>query len=321
MIGAVGARVSFQEGRELLEQLADIRVTTKQVERTAEAVGSRLAEHERSVRDEQVPTAPTLYLGLDGTGVPMRAEELAGRAGKQPDGTAKTREVKLCAIWSAQSRDLEGRACRDAGSVTYSAAIESARLHDSDPGISAFAERVCREAKRRGFNRIPQQVVVADGAAWIWNLVSEHFPDAIQILDRYHAKQHLAEASRAIWGPGPGTELAQAWLPQRYQELEAGNLDDLIAAYSRHADDCPEARLCAEYLATHRHRMRYPAFHALGLCTTSGVLEAGCRVAVAQRLKRSGMHWTVRGANAILALRCTVLSGRYEKYWTTKEAA
>ena len=321
MVGAVGARVSFQEGRDLLEELAGVRVTTKQVERTAEALGSRLAEHERSACVVPTAIAPTLYLGLDGTGVPMRAEELVGRPGKQPDGSAKTREVKLCAVWSAEARDAEGRAGRDPGSVSYSAAIESAALHDSNPGISAFAERVLRETRRRGFDRARRQVIVADGAAWIWNLASEHFPDAIQILDRYHAKQHLAEASRAIWGPDPASDVARAWLPLRYQELDAGDIDALIAAYSRHAVDCPEARLCAEYLATHRQRMRYPAFHALGLCTSSGVLEAGCRVAVAQRLKRSGMHWTTRGANAILALRCTVVSGRYETYWTTKRAA
>jgi hypothetical protein len=323
MMGSVGARVSFQEGRDLLAELAGVRVTTKQVERTAEALGARLAEQERTVVEtaNSQPTAPTLYVGLDGTGIPVRNEELAGRAGKQPDGSAKTREVKLCAVWSAEATDSEGRPCRDPGSVTYSAAIESAALHDRDPGISAFAERVLRETRRRDFDRAQRRVILADGAAWIWNLASEHFPDAIQILDRYHAKQHLAEASRAIWGPEPGTELAQGWLPIRYQELDAGDVDALIAAYSRHATSCPEARLCAEYLATHRHRMRYPEFHALGLCTSSGVLEAGCRVAVAQRLKRSGMHWTTRGANAILALRCTVLSGRYEAYWTKRKAA
>lgn len=323
MIGSVGARVSFEEGRELLAELAGLALTTKQVERTAEALGARLDEQERTVETTpRDPSAPTLYLGLDGTGIPMRAAELVGRAGKQPDGSAKTREVKLCAMWSAESKDPEGQPCRDPGSVTYSAAIESARLHDRDPGTSAFAERVLREAKRRGFDRARRQVIVADGAAWIWNLASEHFPDAIQILDRYHAKQHLAEANRAIWGPDPGSEVARTWLPQRHEELDAGDIDALIAAYARHGDDsCPEARLCAEYLATHRHRMRYPDFHALGLCTSSGVLEAGCRVAVAQRLKRSGMHWTTRGANAILALRCTLLSGRYEAFWDRRQAA
>jgi hypothetical protein len=161
-------------------------------------------------------------------------------------------------------------------------------LHDTDPGISTSAERMLREASRRGFDRTSRQLIVADGAAWIWNLVCE--PYSIQILGRYHAKKHLAEAGLAIWGPDPATDIARTWLPQRYEELDAGDVDALIRAFSRHADFCPEARLCCGYLATHRHRVRYPDFHALGLCTSGGVLEAGCRVAVAQRLKRSGMH-------------------------------
>jgi len=320
MVGNVGARVSFQEGRDLLDDLAGVRVTTKQVERTAEALGAQIAEEERAMVSAPQRALPcTMYLGMNGTGIPMRGEELVGRAGKQPDGSAKTREVKLCTVWSAETNDAKGRPCRDEGSVSYSAAIESAALHDSQPGISLFAQRVVREATRRGFDRAPRQVIVADGAAWIWNLASEHFSDALQILDRYHAKEHLADAAKAIWGPE--SQLGRQWLQQRFDELDAGKVDDLIAAYSRHASDCTEARLCADYVATHRTRMRYPDFHAAGLCTSSGVLEAGCRVAVGQRLKRSGMHWTTRGANAILALRCSLLSGRYETSWQRRRAA
>lgn len=320
MVGSVGARVSFQEGRDLLDQLAGVRVTTKQVERTAEALGARIAEEEQTIVTAPQPApATTLYLGLDGTGIPMRSKELVGRAGKQPDGSAKTREVKLCTVWSAETKDDKGRPCRDQGSVSYSAAIESAALHDSQTGVSPFAQRVVREATRRGFDRAPHQVIVADGAAWIWNLASEHFPDALQILDRYHAKEHLADAAKAIWGPE--SQIGQQWLEQRFDELDSGKVDDLIAAYSRHASDCSEARLCSDYLATHRTRVRYPDFHAAGLCTSSGVVEAACRVAVGQRLKRSGMHWTTRGANAILALRCSLLSGRYETSWQRRRAA
>jgi len=130
MIGQVGAMVSFEEGHELLRELAGVDVATKHVERAAEALGREIARDERGVvapppPDE--PVAPTLYLGLDGTGVPMRPSELEGRPGKQPDGSAKTREVKLCTVCSAEGRDEEGTPVRDAGSVTYSAAIESTR--------------------------------------------------------------------------------------------------------------------------------------------------------------------------------------------------
>src|SRR5580693_6166983 len=94
--------------------------------------------------------APTMYLGMDGTGVPMRPSEVAGRAGRQPDGSAKTREAKVVTVWTAESRDEEGKPVRDPGSITYSAAIESAATGDTNPERSEFAERVLRETTRRG---------------------------------------------------------------------------------------------------------------------------------------------------------------------------
>jgi hypothetical protein len=120
--------VSFQEGSELLKELAGVVVDAKQVERTAEALGKEIAEDERCHMEpsDTLPLPKTLYLGMDGTGIPLRAEELAGTTGKQPDGSAKTREVKLCTVWSAESLDEHGIPVRDQGSVTYSAALESA---------------------------------------------------------------------------------------------------------------------------------------------------------------------------------------------------
>jgi len=92
---------------------------------------------------------PIFILALTASGIPVRPEELAGRAGKQPDGQAKTREGKLVIVWSAESRDEEGLPVRDPGSITYSAAIESAPTLDTDEYPSEFAERVRREATRR----------------------------------------------------------------------------------------------------------------------------------------------------------------------------
>ena len=107
MTGTVGAMVSFQEGSGLLRELAGVPVDAKQVERTAEALGKEIAEDERLHSEplDSLPLPRTLYLGMDGTGIPLRAEELVGRTGKQPDGSAKTGEVKLCTIWSAESLD------------------------------------------------------------------------------------------------------------------------------------------------------------------------------------------------------------------------
>jgi hypothetical protein len=318
MTAAVGALVSFQEGSALLKELAGVEVEAKQVERTAEALGVEIAEDEqgRVEAEGSEPLPSTLYLGMDGTGVPMRRAELRGRAGKQADGSAKTREVKLCAVWSAESRDAEGQPVRDEGSVTYSAAIESAVSAGTHPQASDFTQRVGREARRRRFEQVARRVVLGDGAPWIWNLAQELFPGAIEIVDRFHVKQHLSEVAKALYASHP--RRAHQWAEQQHQRLDAGQLQRLRQALLRHAARCEEARKCADYIQRNQHRLRYPEFQARGLCTSSGVVEAACKVTVGTRLKRAGMHWGLRGANAIIALRCCRLSGRFEDFWARR---
>ena len=316
MVGIVGAMVSFEEGHALLHALAGVDVATKHVERAAERLGREVAEDERRVVEPPAadePVAPTLYLGMDGTGVPVRKAEVVDRAGKQPDGSAKTREVKLCTIWSAESRDKDGTPVRDAGSISYSAAIESAAQKDIEETPSAFAARVVREATRRGVDRAARRVVLGDGALWIWHLADEHVPDAVQIVDRFHAKQHLSDVAKSIYGAG--SDLGTYWARARHDELDAGDLDAVLTALRGHAPHDDEARKCVDYIDRNRARMDYPAFRAAGLCTSTGVVEAGCKVAIGTRCKRAGMHWTVAGADAIIALRCCTLSGRFEDFW------
>ena len=131
-------------------------------------------------------------------------------------------------------------------------------------------------------------------------------------VDRYHVKEHLSQVAKALYGQGKS---AHRWAQRRHQELDHGRWRSLTTALARQAARSPEARNCLQYLRRNRHRMRYAEFHAHYLCTSSGVLEAGCKVVVGSRLKRSGMHWTVRGSNAIIALRCYKLSGRFEDFW------
>ena len=315
MTGTVGAMVSFQEGSELLKELAGVAVGAKQVERIAEALGKEIAEDERGHTEpsDTLPLPKTLYLGIDGTGISLRAEELAGSTGKQPDGSAKTREVKLCTVWSAESFDEHGTPVRDEGSITYSAALESASTLDTATERSAFAERVWREAQRRRFCQAKRTAALGDGAPWIWNLVEELFPEALQIVDRFHAKQHLSDLGKALYGPTPPR--ASQWAKRRQEELDTGRFQTLLAAIRRQVAHSEEACRCLHYFQTNRRRMRYPEFHAQGLCTSTGVVEAGCKVAIGTRLKRAGMHWTVHGSNAIIALRCCKLSGRFQDFW------
>jgi len=321
MVAAVGAMLSFEEGSQLLQELAGLPINAKQVERAAEALGVQIAEDEKQdvlPTDEQ-PLPSTLYLGVDGTGVPMRPEELKGRCGKQPDGSAKTREVKLCTVWSAEARDTEDRPVRDQGSVSYTAAIESAATLDTDEVPAVFTQRVLREASRRRFTQAQRTVVMGDGAPWIWKIAQELFPNALQIVDRFHVKQTLSTVAKAVYGAA--SPQAHQWARRRHQELDTGRFPDLLRAVRRHADTCDEARKCFQYLHRNRDRMRYPQFEAQGLCTSTGVVEAGCKVVVGTRLKRAGMHWTIRGSNAIIALRCSRLSGRFQDFWERRADA
>lgn len=316
MTGSTAALVSFEESNALLHELAGVEVSAKQVERAAEALGAEIANDERSCVEKMGEVAPTMYLGMDGTGVPMRAAEVAGRTGKQSDGSAKTREAKVVTVWTAESRDKEGTPMRDAGSVTYSAAIESAATADTSPDRSDFAERVLREATRRGFTQASRCVVLGDGSSWIWNTARELFPQATQILDRYHAKEALHRTAQAIFG---ATTESKQWATTRCMELDDGKLHDIVHALRAYSTSCTEATKCALYIVHNRARMRYPKFRAQGFCTSTGVLEAGCKVAIGTRLKRAGMHWTVQGANAIIALRCSKLSGRFEDFWERRQ--
>ena len=318
LVGLTATSVSFVEASEWMGALAGVAVDPKQVERTAEALGREVAADEREAVEPAPAAAPTLYLGLDGTGVPVRKSEVEGRRGKQPDGSAKTREVKLVTVWTAETRGADGVPERDPGSVSYSAAIESAASRPTDPLPSPFAQRAYREAQRRGFDSASRRVVIGDGAPWIWNLAGEQFPGAIEIVDIYHAKGHLCDVAKAIYGAG--TDLAARWGKARRDELDAGRLDAILTELHVHRETCEEARQCIDYLTRNRHRMRYPEFRAAGLCVSSGVVEAGCKLAVGARLKRAGMHWTVAGANAIIALRCCKLSDRFEDFWERRAA-
>ena len=318
MVGLSAAMVSFAESSTLMHKLAAVPVDSKQVERTAEALGREVARDERSVVEPEPPPVSTMYLGMDGTGIRMRTSELEGRPGKQPDGSSKTREVKLVTVWTAEGRDSKGTPVRDLGSVSYSAAIESAATRDTDQTLSDFAQRVDRQARRRGFYQAQRRAVLGDGAPWIWNVAEELFPGAIQIVDLFHAKGHLWEVAKAIYGPG--SDLGEQWAKQRRDELDEGKIDALLVALRVHSNSNDEARKCVDYVTTNRQRMRYPEFRAQGLCVSSGVVEAGCKTAIGVRLKRAGMHWTVAGADAIIALRCCVLSGRYEDFWERRAA-
>jgi hypothetical protein len=319
MIGHTAGRLSFQESSSMIKQLAGLHIGSKQVERAAEALGEEIRQAESTEIEEEAPCSNTMYLGMDGTGCPVRKEETEGRKGKQPDGSAKTREVKLAVVFSADSRDKNGKPSRDTGSVSYNAAIESAATSDVDTSLSEFAKRVERETQRRGFDKASRQVIIGDGARWIWNIAEELFPKAIQIIDLFHAKGTISNAAKAIFGAD--SDFGAQWAKERRDDLEAGKLDVIIRKLEPFLQNSKEARQCRDYLINNRARLNYPHFRRLGLSTSSGIVESGCRHVIGARVKQSGMHWTVQGANTIIALRCSMLSGRFEPFMDRRKRA
>ena len=318
LMGRVGAKEPFDEGRADLEELAGVFVKTKEVERISEALGEQVErishqEREGALSGTVVPlkAVSKLYIAMDGTGVPMVPQETEGRPGKEEPGQAKTREAKLGCVFTQTSLDERGRPVRDEASTTYVGAIETAE---------AFGRRLYAEDVRRGVQRAEQVIVLGDGAPWIWGIAAEHFPGATEIVDLYHAREHLAEIGKVVYGPASAA--AKAWTATCGEALDAGEVERVVAALGRlrprQAEGQETVRKAMGYFQTNADRMRYARFRHQGLFVGSGVVEAGCKTIVGQRLKQSGMRWTVRGANAIIALRCCQLSGRWEEFWEAR---
>jgi hypothetical protein len=320
MLAVVGSESSFDQGREQLELLAGIEVTAKAVERHAEAIGADVEACQQSeIRYAKQlelpvvcgPAVPLLYIEMDGTGIPVVKAETEGRAGKVDGQPAHTREVKLGCVFTQTTTDPEGRPVRDEDSTSYVAAIETAE---------AFGLRLYTEAWRRGWSRAQRKVVIGDGAIWIWNLADQHFPSAVQIVDLYHARQHLWDLSAKLF-PNDSKGLKR-WIARCLDRLEQGKIEALVKILRDAPPGTDELAKTianeAEYFERNAERMRYPVFRAQGLFVGSGVIEAGCKVVVGARLKCSGMFWTVRGANAIIALRCFRISRRFEDYWADR---
>lgn len=332
MIADTGGERTFKQTSRALRELAGVEVSPKDAERVAEAIGEdieRWGQRERQALQRQEPaglpvrsgqtgpgspkTIETLYIEYDGTGVPMVPWELTGRKGKQEDGSAKTREAKLGCVFTQTGFDEKGRPIRDPGSTSFVGAIEDAE---------AFGWRIYAEALRRGLLYALSVVVICDGAQWVKNQAQLHFPLAQFIIDFYHACEHLAELSRALFGSDIPTL-------HRYRDrwrhyLDRGDVEKIVSEASsllpKNSSKNKDARREIAYFDKNKEFMRYASFREQGLFIGSGVVEAGCRSLIGDRLKKSGMEWTVRGANAIIALRCLILSARFEEYWESRVA-
>jgi hypothetical protein len=313
------AAVPFKGAAGLLEDLAGVRLTAKRVERAAEASGAGLAaagrERARLIAARKlVPLPPSplpdkLYAVIDGTGVPMTSRETAGREGKGEDGRARTREVKLAVFFTQDRLGKDGYPVRDRDSSSVITTFEPAAV---------FGEFVKAEGIRRGADHVRQLTIIGDGAAWIWGIATARFPEATQIVDLFHAREHLHDLARRL--EFMLLDRKEEWLAARLEDLDYGYIDGIVRAtrqYPLEGVKKDEIDTALGYFENNAPRMRYHWFRQCGLFVGSGVVEASCKSLIGQRLKQSGMHWTVPGADAIIALRCQEASSTWETICNT----
>jgi len=316
-VSRTGAFLAFEVAEKHIRELTGISVDAKTVERITKSLGAEVCTYNNTEENKRMPDTgaldkETLYLCMDGTGIPMNREALAGRKGKRTE-EARTREVKLGCIFTQIGQTAEGYPLRQTASTTYFGGIETAEEFGKQVEAAA-KERKAAEAKRR--------CILGDGAAWIWNIADDYFPDAIQIVDLFHAREHYWEVAKMFFESD--SKEMHAWTDRRKRELDEGAVTKVIAAMKRLTPKRDEQKQMVDraigYFEKHRERMRYKLFREKNLFVGSGVLEAGCRSVIGQRLKQSGMHWSLKGAEAMVALRCCIYSDQWEDFWEKRAA-
>jgi hypothetical protein len=340
LISYLSARLTFEEAAETLCRSVPIGMSGRQALSLMRPVGEALtsaedrqvqtvqaqAKQARSQPQEQQQTKEIerLYIELDGVlarmrrgSVPMEKEE------RQRQGDVY-REIKAGAVFRAE----RGRKRSELAPGVYvdTPAQDSLHYVARRTAKGDFDWLLYQLARQGGLEQANEVVVVGDGAPWIWHLAAEHFPGAVQILDLYHAKEHVWDVAHAVFGRG--TAAGTGWATRACSLLELGQSETLVSAIKALPPIPPEpgqARSCParaiDYFTTNAARMRYPLFRAQGMHVGSGIAEAACKTIVSTRAKRSGMRWTPAGLDALLPLRTSVLNGTYDSLWEHEYAA
>jgi Uncharacterised protein family (UPF0236) len=309
MCRAAALAGSYQAASQDLLTYAGLAIDARQIQRMVAQMAPRIKQWREAQTPVFNPAAGDIFcVGTDGTGAPMRRKELRGRKGK--NGRARTREVKVGTVFTHRKPEQsDQRPERDYDSTTYLADILSAK---------EFGARLRAEALRRGIARAKTVVFLGDGARWVWELARINFPEAICILDYYHACEHLTLLCQALYGEG--SPAAKKRFRQWRKALLHDKLTQVIAQAKTDLPTRGPRRVLAKkqlgYFQRNQSRMRYQTFRQSGYFIGSGVVEAGCKTVVGQRLKLSGMQWSRQGASDLLTLRCALLSGWFESFWT-----
>jgi hypothetical protein len=301
----------YQKAEDHLRETGGIEVSSRQVQRLVQRVGAA-AQHWQQrkslVPEPESKAAPVMYVSADATGVPMRKAELAGRAGKQPDGSAKTRMAYLGCVFTQHQRDATGHPIRDYQSTSYVSSFA---------GIDDFGPQLRQEAIRRGLALAAEVVLLLDGASALGHMGRLCFSQATQIVDFYHAMEHASRVLVALLGDKDHPEYKR-----RLGRWAKDLLKDRVGKLIEQARQECAGQVCAAavdkelgYFVNNVERMQYGTFRRKGWFIGSGVVEAGCKTVIGARCKQSGMFGSTPGAENILALRCIHSSRRLNQFW------
>lgn len=302
---------SYQQAENHLRDTGGIHVDARQIQRVVQRVGAEAQAWQERPAQPGSCDASVLYVSADATGVPMRKEELVGRAGKQADGSAKTRSAYLGCVFTQHQTDEKGRPVRDYESTTY--------VSNLGP-LEDFGPMLRQEAIRRGLGQAQKVVLLIDGAPGLENMGYLNFRDAIQIVDFYHGAEHVGKVVEALLGSKEHPEY-KARRSRWVRRLLGNGVENLIKETRQECAGKPQAKAVEEelgYFVNNVERMKYRTFRRQGFFIGSGVIEAGCKTVIGSRCKQSGMFWGEAGAENILALRCIHSSRRLEVFWKTR---
>jgi hypothetical protein len=248
---------------------------------------------------ECVTPAPLMNLSMDGTTVNVRGEGW--------------KEVKVAVVSEVESEVVEGE---EDPEVRLKASSYRAGMWEAE----TFERQQWSEGMRRGLDQAGTLSSVNDGARYLWGIVGDCYPHAVEIVDWWHAVEHLWRVAQSVFGRG--TEAEKEWVVQQKERLWRGSVERVIKAVNALPTDTTgrqEAVHQAQtYFRNNQHRMDYARYRAQGLPIGSGSVEGGgCKQVVGARLKQAGMRWSRDGADAVLALRSALFSDRWGHVWNS----
>lgn len=302
---------SYQKAEEHLRDTGGIHIGARQVQRLIQSVGPAAQQWQEREARTPLPgskAVPIMYVSGDASGVPMRKEELEGRAGKQADGSARTRMANLGCVFTQHQVDEKGHPVRDYASTTYVSTLGP---------MDEFGPLLRQEAIRRGVALAMTVVLLIDGAEALAKMGRLCFANAIQIVDFYHALEHAGKVLVALLGSKDHPDYPRR-LGVWARRLLKDQVEKLIAEARRECAGKSSAQAVEEelrYFVNNVARMQYGTFRRRGFFIGSGVIEAGCKTIIGSRCKHSGMFWGEPGVENVLALRCIQASRRLENFW------